>query len=168
MLADLIQNANTLFGEPSPHFEETTPAFSFSSFSSPEFSQPTWAQGQHPSTSTGFSFFSSPSDSHAEGRSPGVAQTTPIPSFSFGSFSSPEFPRPAEPQGVGSTSSYPSRSTGFSFSSSPSDSHREDRVPDPASPFSSLRGPGFPRSAGAQTADSTSRHPSRSTGFSFP
>jgi hypothetical protein len=168
VLADLIKNANKLFDEPPPDVAETTPVFNFSSFSSPEFPQPTFAQDVNPfarnlSTSSAFSFSPSLSDPYVE-RHPNVTPTS-----SFGSFLSPEFPRSA--QAVDSTTQHSSTSTGFSFSSSPFGPPVEGSPdvpqPMPASIFSSSLGPGFPRRAEAQGVDPTSRGASQSTGFSF-
>jgi hypothetical protein len=129
-LADLIKNANTLFDEPVPNVAETTPTFTFNSFSRPEFTQSTGTQPMdfttpHLFTPTGFSFAPSPSDPPVEGRSPDMTQKTPT--YSFGLH--PDFPRSAKVETVDSPTSHFSTPAGFSFAPSPPDPHVEVRSP---------------------------------------
>jgi hypothetical protein len=164
-LADLIKNANTLFGEPSPNVAETTPPFTFNSFSSPLFTQSTRAQTTDYTTpnlftSTGFSFASSPSDPPVEGHLPDLAQTTPTCSFGL----RPEFARSAKVETVDSPTGLFSTPTGFSFAQPP-DPHAEVHSPDVAQTTPTydfgLR-PELARSNKSQTS-----HFSTPTGFSF-
>ncbi|KAF8265569.1 hypothetical protein EI94DRAFT_1787398 [Lactarius quietus] len=177
VLEDLIRNANTLFDElppspPAPSFH-APPAFTFSSFSSPEFSRFTQPQAvdspaPHHSASTRFPFSSSSSDPYVERLSPAVAQATTA--FNFGSFLSPESPRSTMAQAGCSTTPHLSKSAGFSLFSSPSDPHVEGLSPNVAQTTPTLTyglSSKPPRSAEAQAMDPTSGHSSTSNLLSF-